>query len=143
MNTTCRNLEDQRNQWTEVEKMRPNENHQDYSPNIHKNPEQVGREEMVTIQQVGSQLLPPHPVKLPLFEGHIKKWCHTFPATSIHSFNHMIKELGYDFVFYDRKALNHKILNCEKHMTNLLCIFMIVYVITVLNFSKTKVTGNF
>jgi len=41
-----------------------------------------------------------------MFKGCIKQWCHTLPTTSIHSLNHMFRELGHAFLFYDRKALN-------------------------------------
>lgn len=44
------------------------------------------------------------------FERRIKQWCLTFPTTSIHFFNHMIKDLGHAFFCYDCKSLNHKIL---------------------------------
>lgn len=48
------------------------------------------------------------------FERHVEQWCHTFPVASIHSFNHMIRELGSYFFYSDHKAHNKKTLKLQK-----------------------------
>ena len=35
------------------------------------------------------------------FEGQVKKWCHTLPTASIHSFEKLVKELDEAFEKYD------------------------------------------
>jgi len=37
------------------------------------------------------------------FQRHVKKWCHTFPTASIHSYDHMLDELFHAFYHYDVK----------------------------------------
>lgn len=48
------------------------------------------------------------------FKRPVKQWCLTLPATSIHSFNNMMRELGSAFFHYDCKALDRKILKLRK-----------------------------
>lgn len=45
---------------------------------------------------------------------HALWWCVTFPTTSIHSYDQMIRELPYSIYYYDRKAFNKKILELRK-----------------------------
>jgi len=42
-------------------------------------------------------------------DGHADQWCHTLPATSIHSYDHMTDELICDFYHYDCKEINKKL----------------------------------
>lgn len=48
------------------------------------------------------------------FKACIKQWHLKFPAPSIHSFKHMIRDLGRAFFCYDDKALHRKILKLKK-----------------------------
>lgn len=49
-----------------------------------------------------------------MFGGNVLQWCVIFPATSIHSFDHLIGDLSCAFYHYDCKALNKKILQLQK-----------------------------
>jgi len=39
------------------------------------------------------------------FEGHVKKWCETLSAASIHSLEHFIDDFLFDFDIYDYDRL--------------------------------------
>lgn len=48
------------------------------------------------------------------FEARIKEWCYTSMDSSIHSFNHIIKEIFHAFGRYDYKFIFKKIMHLKK-----------------------------
>jgi len=48
------------------------------------------------------------------FKAHVKEWYHPLPITSIHSFEHLVKELYRTFGMYDYKSIFKKIMRLRK-----------------------------
>lgn len=78
-----------------------------------------------------------------MFKGHVKKWCHSLHATSIHSDDHMFKELFCAFIFYDSKAFNRKILKLWKAFEESLQHFHDRFLHYSYEFPKYEVNWNF